>query len=273
MHKKAQTLVIILWVLVILAFLAVGIGYRVSTALDFSRYQKDKLKAYCLAKSQLSRAIAAIDRAEMGSDPISEESKININTASEEQLIALLEKAGMPSAQEIAANILIYRGDKEDDQKLYERSGYLPKQDTFNCVEEFALVKGIAKSDFEKLKGYITVYGKGSLDINTASEGVLSIACRGIAKILKVEDSYGDSVAGKIIELRDSAGRFKTRQDIKPSLTGQEEQNIFNKLMEQAALSSDNFLIAVTGNASTIRNKVSCVYNRAEKRVVFWHEN
>ncbi len=48
--------------MVILSILALGVGHRVSIALRLSRYQKDSLKALCLAKVGLNLAIEEIDK-------------------------------------------------------------------------------------------------------------------------------------------------------------------------------------------------------------------
>jgi type II secretory pathway component PulK len=62
MNKKAQILMISLWILVMLTVLAVGIGHRVSLALKLSGYQRDKVKAFSLAKAGVNRAIVELDK-------------------------------------------------------------------------------------------------------------------------------------------------------------------------------------------------------------------
>lgn len=57
MDKKSQALIIILWILVILTVLAVSVGHRVALALRLSRYQREGLRAYYLAKSAVNLAI------------------------------------------------------------------------------------------------------------------------------------------------------------------------------------------------------------------------
>ena len=62
MNKKAQTLIVSLWILVILTILAVSIGHRVSMALRISRYQRDKFKALYLARSGLNWTIVELEK-------------------------------------------------------------------------------------------------------------------------------------------------------------------------------------------------------------------
>ncbi|MDD5246093.1 MAG: type II secretion system protein GspK [Candidatus Omnitrophica bacterium] len=58
--ERAQVFIIILWVLAILALLAVGIGRNTSLALRLSGFQKKKLLTLYLARAGLLRAIAEI---------------------------------------------------------------------------------------------------------------------------------------------------------------------------------------------------------------------
>lgn len=70
--KKGQTLIITLWILVILTILAVSIGNRVSFGLRLSNYQANKLKALCLAKAGISRAIVELKKDTNNYDAINE---------------------------------------------------------------------------------------------------------------------------------------------------------------------------------------------------------
>ncbi|MBM3253535.1 MAG: general secretion pathway protein GspK, partial [Candidatus Omnitrophica bacterium] len=204
---------------------------------------------------------------------IDEERKININIASRELLLALLEEFAVNAAQDIVNNILIWRGDISDNDKIYEKLGYPCKADNFSNIEELTLVKDITPNDYQKLRESITTYGDGFVNINTVSFKTLTIFAHGIAKSLSIDENFADSVATKIIELRDRNGCFKEKNEIDIILTGEEEENIFNKLMDSIIFKSDNFLIEATGNVVKIRGKISAVYNRKDKRILYWHES
>lgn len=315
---KASVLAIILWILIILAMLAVSIGHRVSMSLRLSGYQKDRLKAYYLAKAGLNLAIAEIindktadfdsladgwadneavfKKIVLNDNPdefavvsyntfdsnnelsinygaIDEERKININTASKELLVALLEKCGVDAAEEIADNILIWRGDIADENKAYENSGYPAKAGIFSNVEELNLVKGITGKDYQILKGLITVYSDGWININTVSFEVLTIFARGIAKELGLGQDFADTIAGKIITLRDGLGQFKAKSEINITVTGDEETAVFNKLMGNIAINSGNFLIESVGNVRKIKSQITAVYSRKDNNNLYWHED
>ncbi len=119
-----------------------------------------------------------------------EESKINLNTVTEETLNNLLVYFDMDedNATEIAGAILDWR-DKDDlvmssknrllygaedmyYQGLLER--YDCKNSDFNTIYELLLVKGIDSKVLNMIKPYITVFGSGKTNINSASEPVLS---------------------------------------------------------------------------------------------------
>ena len=72
MQKKAQVLMISLWILVILTILAVSIAHRVSLALRLSRYQKDRTRAVYLAKAGINLAIKEIENDNNGYDSLND---------------------------------------------------------------------------------------------------------------------------------------------------------------------------------------------------------
>lgn len=307
MNNKAQVFVITIWILVMLALLTIGVSHRVSMALYLSQYHKDRLKALYLSKAAVEVAIANIEKDDWVDNSedfkkillnenenefaavsytkkqgvidepvfgvIDEESKININTASLELLLAFLERYQINNALNIANNILIWRGDMPDINKIYEQSGYSSKGSHFSNIEELNLIQGLTTEDYQKIKGLVTVYGQGLVNINTVSSEVLTLVVQGIARDLSIKDNFVDNLITKIINFRNTVGGFKGKDDIKIELTGDEELNLFNKLVEKIIFQSNNFLIEVTGNVSKIRSKVSVVYNRKDKKISYWHES
>jgi len=203
---------------------------------------------------------------------IDEERKININTSSRGTLLALFQEYGIEKAPEIAEEILIWRGDIPDEKKIYAETGYLPKSGSFVNTEELIMVKDVTAEVLNKLKGAITVYTKGLLNINTVSYETLEILCRGAAKELGLEESFADGVAGKIIELRQKQRYFKNKEALSVELTGEEQINIYNKIIPAFIYKSDNFLIEVLGNVGKIKRRIIAVYNRESQTISYWHE-
>lgn len=319
MGKKAQVLIISLWILTILSVLAVSIGRRAGLVLKLSRYQKDKFKALYLAKAGLNCAITQLTndqtinydsleednwvnnsevfkkimlnensdefatvsytvkenvRDETKFGVIDEERKININTASRNLLIALLEKKGIEAPEDTADNIRIWRGDIADSDEIYKKLGYACKADKFSNIEELNLVAGITPEAYQELKDLITIYGDGYgfININTVSPEVLLIFIRSVAKDLSTGEGFAGTLEEKIIDSRFKGGAFKTKEDIDIALTT-EETNIFNTLINKVIFQSDNFLIETIGNVGKIKSKIAAVYNRKDKQLLYWHEN
>jgi len=119
-----------------------------------------------------------------------EESKININTAADETISNLLVYFDIDEddAIDIAGAIIDWRDIDNDvasskDKLLYGAEniyyqgllpGYNCKNSDFNTIYELLLVKGITSHILNKIKPYITVFGSGKVNINSASEPALS---------------------------------------------------------------------------------------------------
>lgn len=314
-NKKAQILMIVLWVLVILTLLATSIGFQVSNQLRMSRYLKDRLRSYYSARAAVNIAIKELEKdansydslteawannedgfkdITLGSETsvsadisylveegngyrrvfglVDEERKININIADKELLVILLDKCMVPSSNEVADNILIWRGDIPDDKMVYDEFGYPAKGSSFSNIAELELVKGINRDDYARLKDLVTVYGDGLVNINTASFDSLQILARSIAQKLSFAESYADDIVMKVVDLRNAKGFFKGREDIDIEFTGEEEDNIFNQLMNEVVFKSSNFLIQANGYANKITSGITSVYARSIKKTVYWYE-
>ena len=110
--------------------------------------------------------------------------KININKADREVLkrLFILLNLDEVKAEEISSSIVDWR-DKdnelsssysaEDTYYQFLEPGYSAKDNDFEVLDELLLVKGVDKGIFERIKDYLTVYGDGRININTASAKVL----------------------------------------------------------------------------------------------------
>lgn len=224
---------------------------------------------------------------------IDEERRLNINTASEELLLTLLKESGIDQAEveNKVNNLLIWRGDKADDTKIYESLGYPPKGNKFSNLEELKLVKDITYDDYQRLRDSITVYGEGRVNINTASSNVLTALCRWAVDTLNkkgmsgINYAHADSLVLKIGDFRDGDDNLiGTQDDVAFTDANQivtelksakglsaEEETIINEIIVNFAVKSNNFLIAATGNVGKIKSKVSTVYKRGGG-ILYWHE-
>jgi len=137
--------------------------------------------------SKVNRYLGRFDNIEIFYGIFDEERKININKASLSILKRLFKFIGLDdiTAQEISASIIDWRDQDsfltiplQSAESSYYRSldtPYEAKDYYIEILEELLLIKGITPEIFEKIEKYITIYGNGSVNINTASKDILLI--------------------------------------------------------------------------------------------------
>lgn len=194
-----------------------------------------------------------------------EERRVNINTASKE----VLEK--LPGITAEAASSIIDWRDKDDttlpngaENSYYQtlEHPYICKNGDFSAQEELLLVKGVNLSIFDSIKDYITVYGDGKFNVNTAPRPVL------------IAFGMTDALADRIIEFRNGPdGRSGTKDDnifldtdIELALPGLslEEAAIIGNLKNSFTIKSNYFKIESTGTTlkSKVERKAACIVKR-----------
>ncbi|MBF0523200.1 MAG: general secretion pathway protein GspK [Candidatus Omnitrophica bacterium] len=115
---------------------------------------------------------------------IDEESKINVNTADREELKRVIQKTAITDqnqAAQLTEAILSWRGLGEAQLEGFYSDSYYrnlqypyePKHASFEIRDELLLLQGMTPDIFEKLSPFITIYGDGQVNINTASRTVL----------------------------------------------------------------------------------------------------
>jgi len=75
-----------LWILAILVVFAVGLGHRASINLRLARYQRDRLKAYFLAKAGIQKAIVQLENDKNGYDNLDETWSTGIDSVTKKPL-------------------------------------------------------------------------------------------------------------------------------------------------------------------------------------------
>jgi type II secretory pathway component PulK len=121
-----------------------------------------------------------------GSGLVDEERKINLNTADAATLSLLVQKVAAldkEKADEIAYDIIDWRDSDSAcenpsycaENDYYENLSvpYSAKNSNFESLDELLLVKGVNRGIFDKLKPFVTAYGSGVVNINTAPKEVL----------------------------------------------------------------------------------------------------
>ena len=199
---------------------------------------------------------------------IDEERKVNINYVDQKVLKSLFRNVlnlDDIESQNLAAAIVDWRdgdselsipfGSAEDlDYNLLKYS-YEAKDSSFEVLEEVLLVKGMTQKIFEKIKGYITVYGGGKININTAKRNVLlafGLDKTTVDNIIKVR-AGSDGVDGTLDDdiFYSTAGIIDRLNQV--AILGDKETVELNKFIDYYAVSfSNNFTVR---SVSKLENK------------------
>lgn len=216
---------------------------------------------------------------------IDENRKININRVPREILIRLPEM----TPQKVAA-LLDWR-DRDDQPREFgaENSFYQSLDTPYPCkngeldyLEEITLIKGFTEADVARLRSLVTVYGDGTVNINTASTEVLRMLglsanlAKGIVHIRWGKDELPFTKDDVV---------FRSAVDIMPTLrkltdVTPEDQVVLNGLVGAGILGvvSTHFTIhsrgIVPGAEEMGKSVIATVYrkNRDEMEIVNWEE-
>jgi type II secretory pathway component PulK len=219
-----------------------------------------------------------------------EESKINLNKAGVDVIARLLEIAAGLSyarAEELAYCIIDWRDPDsvfghpqygaEDADYEDLSSPYQSKDGDFEVYEELLLVDKMDQGTFDKIQRYITIYGAGRVNINTASKEVLSAL------------GLTERVAEDIITFRNGPDRLPGTADddiflqaatIVPRLSqafslGPSDVAALSNMVAggQFQVNSEYFRIDSAAELSGLKGKTAivAVADRTGK-VVYWHE-
>jgi len=231
-----------------------------------------------------------------------EESRISLNSARTDRAVlrALLQRIGEldpAKALRIADAIVDWRDG--DDQELTEgaENGYyqaLPSaykchNGPLDCVEELLLVREVTPELFRALEPYVTVYGSGIVNINTAGRDVLATLGDAVAgKATPASDSLADRILafrekGEVFERADVSGIVGVLQK-SVGLQGAEAL-LLRRMLKYVGLKSTCYRGVVTGSRSVGPGRASdaeapsgertitFVFDRVERARLMWRED
>lgn len=126
-----------------------------------------------------------------------EESRINLNRAdlaTITRLVATVLVLGKAEAEDLARAIVDWREELPIEmQGFYSQDyysqlefPYAPKHRPYERLEELLLVRGMDQDRYARLKDYVTIYGLGAVNINTASRPVLAALGMSESLIVKI---------------------------------------------------------------------------------------
>ena len=155
----------------------------------------------------------------------------------------------------------------ESSYYLSKALPYAAKNAPLDCIEELLMVKGITSERFagtkEKpgLAQYVTVYGTGAMNINTAPKMVL----RALAPEITVE------LADKMDVYRKAPGNNLSSVDWYKKVSGMAGITIKPELIEM--VKSNYFKIYSTGVADKMEQQISGVIQRSPFAIVNWRQD
>ncbi|MDD5668917.1 MAG: hypothetical protein PHE58_02650 [Candidatus Omnitrophica bacterium] len=137
---------------------------------------------------------------------------------------------------------------------------------------------------YNKIKDSITVFTEGACNLNTASEKNLRIIFRACVNteggdLATVSDA--DSLVGRISVMREAGGIFARNEftEIEKTLTQQGpeltsgQKNILSRLLnDKRLIVSDVFTIISSGKTADVSHDIKGVYDRKNKKFLYWHE-
>jgi len=218
---------------------------------------------------------------------VDEARKININKASYDVLKSLFMQLGLDElkADEVSSSIIDWRdqdsdlsspNSAEDSYYRFLKNPYEAKDSDFEVLEELILIRGMDKDIFEKIKDYLTVYGDGKININTASSSVLVALglephlARKIVSFRAGEDGIlgteDDNVFRNTEEIINRLGNI---------LTEQEKNNLLKIVEQQVFCVDSNFFTlncVVKSKQGKANLKVNVVLDR-QGNVLFWKQH
>lgn len=220
---------------------------------------------------------------------VDEERKININAADAATLTRLMQRVlgGQDqTASEIAEAIVDWRepgirqpqGFYSDAYYSNLQFPYQPKDGYFELIDELLLLKGISPEVFYQLREYLTIYGDGRVNINTASEHVLYAL------------GMNDSLINKLVSLRQGPdGREGTTDDfifervhdlasdlLKSVQLEVDEIKQIDLLNSAARLKTSSRFFSIQSSSrldnSRLSDTVWAVYDTYWNRIEYWRE-
>ena len=220
---------------------------------------------------------------------VDEESKLNLNKTDQMSLSNLLVNVlGLKDedADKLALSLLDWRqvGEGEvtgffsDDYYTNLEYPYPKKSAYYESLDELLLVKGVDRKIYDRLINFVTVYGDGTININTASKEVLEAIGLPDAlteKILTVRRGKDgiDGTPDDHLFLR----TYEIAADVNAVINlTLDEARIIDALNARGVLGTNSFYytIQATGKLAgrSSYRSVRAVYSSRDDKIIYWKE-
>jgi hypothetical protein len=170
------------------------------------------------------------------------------------------------------------KGFFSDDYYSNLQFPYPKKSQPFELPDELMLVKGIDRAMYDTLRSYLTVYGDGPVNINTASKPVLmALGLDDVTadKLLKArrgndgeDNTFDDHVFYRTFDIASEVAAF---QKLEPP-----EVRAIDQLNLKGLVTTNSFFYTIQSDSfwgrSNDNKKITCVVNAKQNRIVYWKE-
>lgn len=218
-----------------------------------------------------------------------EESKININKADMVVLERLFQETlgyDETKAQELSACVIDWRdgdnelsipaGSAEEDYYNNLSVPYGIKNADFQVLDELLLVRGMTPQNLSKIEDYVTIYGDGRVNINTASKVVLlalGISEDIVDKIISFRAGEDKTAGTADDNIFDVTGNIVPKLSQFYNLNDSQVAGISAVVERYLTTNSNNFMVRAEAHLNNRKYgaEAVCVINRQEK-VYYWRE-
>lgn len=220
---------------------------------------------------------------------IDESSKININFADKNSLVRLFRMVfgwDADEAEKLADALMDWRTPGDSilkgffSQDYYKNlpHPYAPKGRDFEILDEVLQVEGMRINVFDRLRDFITVYGDGAVNVNTASFAVLYA--------LGFSEDVADHIIEKRVGLDGIAGTnddclFSSTEEFASLMGSSSALTAHDALFAQELQGSQKLTVAssfytIKALGYTMDKKqhasIRCVYDVSAHSIVYWQE-
>jgi general secretion pathway protein K len=220
---------------------------------------------------------------------IDEERKININMTTANILTRLLEKVWgekPDDARRSAETILDWRQFGESQligffSDEYYRSleyPYSKKNSPYESLDELLLVRGMTKEKYQKLIKYVTIYGEGRININTAPMEVLYALGLEEALIMKiVEARQGQDNLEATADDHVFSKTFDVGTELNQIIRlTPDERAAIDRLNQLSLLTTNSYYFSIHTESRLPHGSYSktthAVISSRENRIIYWKE-
>ncbi len=220
---------------------------------------------------------------------IDEESKINVNTADKLTLQSIISQVLVVDdnyAEKLAESIYDWRqlGDSEikgftgDDYYSNLKFPYPKKSLPFEMPDELLLIKGMDRAKYEILRNFVTVYGNGQVNVNTASKQVLialglneTVADKILAQRRGpdgVDNTADDHMFYRTFDIATEVNAYAKMEDA--------EMRMIDSLNQRGVLGTNSYYFTVNCLAflkgTNEKRRAVVTFSSTDNRIVYWNE-